>query len=436
MLHTPLSTRCFPVGIAAAVLVGLSLPVPASAQVPPAPQPVTGPITKDQAVALAVAHNQSLRAARLGIDQSRAGEITASLKPNPVFTSVNQDFPVFTPSQLTWTNLANNQSFAQSLSYVVERGGKRDRRIQVARDTTEMTARTVDDAERQLRFQVGQAFVGVLLAKANLESAQADLKDFTQVVELNRQRVASGDLAEGDFLKIELQMLQFQQDVAAAEIALVQGKASLRQLLGYEIVPADFDVAGTLAHPKAAVTLQVLQNEATSTRPDLLAARANTKVAQGTLDLARANRARDVTFEVEYDRNGPVNGIGGGVSFELPIHDRNQGEIARSQFALSQARESEGAALATVLTDVVNAFAGYETNEKVASLFESGYLAQAQQSRDISRYSFAKGASALLDLLDAERTYRATELSYRQALAALMTSVEQLNFAVGKQVIQ
>jgi cobalt-zinc-cadmium efflux system outer membrane protein len=419
-----------------APMLVLLLPLAASAQ----PVTATAPtrltlVTRQQAIDLALQRNQSLRAQRLNVDQSRAGEVTAGLKPNPVFTSSNQDFPIFTPAQITLSNAANVQTFTQSVSYLLERGDKRERRIQAARDTTEVTTRGVDDAERQLRFQVGQAFINVLLAKANLALAEDDLKDFTQVVDLNRERLARGDIAEGDYLKVTLQKLQFEQDLSAAQVALVQGKAALRQLLGYEVVAEDFDVAGDLAHRPVTVTIETLQREAAGARPDLLGARASTKLAGSTLDLARANRVRDVTLEAEYDRNGPVNGVGIGVSFDIPIHNRNQGEIARSEAAVRQARESESAALVGVLTDVVNAHAALQTNEKLVVLYEGGYLEQARQSREISRYAYTKGAASLLDLLDAERTYRATQLAYRQALAAYMTSVEQINFVVGKQVI-
>jgi cobalt-zinc-cadmium efflux system outer membrane protein len=431
MRHLPIRV------VVVAALAALLSPGLASGQPPPSGSPpATTLLTREQAVALALQRNQSLRAQRLGVDQSRANETTAGLKPNPVFASSNADFPVFTPSQLTLSNLANNQTFTGALSYLLERGGKRDRRIQAARDATEMTARTVDDAERQVRVQVGQAFVGVLLARATLEFARQDLKDFSQVVDLNKQRMTSGDLAEGDFLKVSLQKLQFEQDVSAAEVALVQAKATLRQLVGYDTVTEDFDVVGQLARHATAVSLEALEREAIAARPDLQAARVNTKLADSTLGLAQANRVRDVTLEAEYDRNGPVNGVGVGLSFEIPVHNRNQGEIARSQFALAQARESESAARVSVLTDVVNAHAAFSTNEKVVSLYESGYLEQARQSREISRYAYAKGATGLLDLLDAERTYRSTEIAYRQALAAWMASVEQVNFVVGKQVIQ
>ena len=118
-----------------------------------------------------------------------------------------------------------------------------------------------------------------------------------------------------------------------------------------------------------------------------------------------------------------------------PFHDRNQGNIAHSQIAVRQAVEAEAAARFAAVTDVVNAYAALETNQKIVNLYESGYLDQARQSLEITTYVYQHGAGTLLDLLDAERTYRSTELAYRDALAAAMTSLKQINFAVGKQVI-
>jgi len=159
------------------------------------------------------------------------------------------------------------------------------------------------------------------------------------------------------------------------------------------------------------------------------------KVAEDSVTLEKGNRARDVNGDVDYTHTGPDNTFGVGMAIDLPIHDRNQGNIAHAEIALRQASESEQATRFTAVTDVVNAFASYQTNAKVVGLYQSGYLDQAKQSLDIATYVYQRGAGSLLDLLDAERTYRATELGYRQALAAYMTSLRQLNSAVGKQVI-
>jgi cobalt-zinc-cadmium efflux system outer membrane protein len=185
-------------------------------------------ISKDDAIRIALAYNQALRAQRLNIDQSKAQEVTASLKPNPTFSTLIDTVPVFSPNAIRF----NTQVYSEGLSYTVERGGKREKRVVVAKDNTESAAQTVADNERTLRFQTVQAFINVLLAKSVLQLAKEDLGNFSQVVDLNQARVKAGDLAEGDFLKLSLQKLQFEQDVSAAELALVQARATLRQQVG------------------------------------------------------------------------------------------------------------------------------------------------------------------------------------------------------------
>lgn len=419
----------------AAAWLSLGVPAVAGAQ-PPAAPPAATHVSMADAVRLALAHNHQLIAQRLNVDISKADEITAGLKPNPVFTSTNENFPVFSPSQLTGDTIANNANYIESLSYLFERGGKRKNRILVAQDTTDVTAKTTADAERQLRFQTEQAFINVLLAKSTLALAEDDLKNFGQVVEVNRERLKAGALAEADFYRIHLQQLQFEQDVSASQVALVQAKAALRQSLGIESVTESFDVDGDLAYRPSAVSVDDVRQAALESRPDLRAAQSNTKLAEDTRALAFSNRTRDVTGEVEYDRAGPLNALGFGLSIELPFHDRNQGNIAHSKVAIVQAQENEAAVRTTVLTDVESAFAGFQTNRKVVGLYQSGYLDEAKQSLDITTYVFQRGGATITDLLDAERTYRATQLAFRQALAAYMTSVAQLNFVVGRQVVQ
>lgn len=408
----------------------------ASAQAPPAAVP-QNLISMDDAVRIALAYNQSLRAQRLNIDQNKAEEITAALKPNPTFTTLVDTIPLFSPQMIRF----NTQIYSESLAYTYERGGKREKRLSVARDNTDVSTRTVTDNERQLRFQVVQAFINVLLAKSVLQLAKDDLANFSQEVDLNHARMVAGDLAEGDYLKISLQKLQFQQDVSSAELSLVQAKATLRQLLGYKSVTDNFDVTGALAHRKQVVQLSDLEQQALAARPDLQAAHSSVKLANDTVSLAFGNRAKDWTWASDYTYqsigpNGTGNAIGFSLSFDVPIHDRNQGEIARSQAAVRQAVETESSAEVGVRTDVTNAYYGLQTNEQIVSLYESGYLDQATQSRDITTYAYGRGAATVLDVLDAERSYRATQLGYRQAIAAYMIAAEQVNEAVGTQVIR
>jgi outer membrane protein, heavy metal efflux system len=417
-------------------LVALSLPIAARGQGGQGPPPAaTATLSMPEAVRLALERNQSLLAQRLATDASKADEITAALKPNLNVAFGVSGLSIFSPKRLTFSTPDSAVGYDTGLSYTFERGGKRESRMTVARDATELTTRNVMDAERQLRFQTEQAFVNVLLAKSTLDLAQQNLQDFSQVVDINQGRVASGDLAEGDFLPISIQKLQFETDASAAEVDLVLAKAALRQLVGFDSVPDEFDVTGALAFSAPSVTLDDLKREALTSRPDLLAAQVGVKLARNTAALERTNRARDLTGSVDYTNDADGNTLGVGVSMDLPFHDRNQGNIAHADVAVRQAEQTEAAVRFGVLTDVTSAFAAFQTSAKVVRLYESGYLDQASRSLTITTYAFQRGASSLLNLLDAERTSRDTQLAYRQALAALMTSVRQVNFAVGKQVM-
>ena len=390
-------------------------------------------ISMEDAVRIALQYNQALRAQRTFIDQSKADEITASLKPNPSLGNLVDTIPIFSPQ----TTRLQTQIYEETLSYTVERGGKREKRVAVAKDNTDVTAKIVTDNERQLRFQVVQAFINVLLAKSVLQLSQDNLANYSQQLDLNQARLKAGDLAEADYIKLSLQKLQFEQDVSAAQLSLVQSKANLRQQLGYQSVADNFDVSGMLVHNAHIVQLEDLEKQALANRPDLQAAHSGVKMANDTVSLAFGNKVRDWTWGADYtNQNFGVNGVGVSLSFELPFHDRNQGEIARTQAAVRQAKETESFAQVGVLTDVVNAYYGLQTSDQVVALFEGGYLDQATQSRDLSNYAYQRGAASILDLLDSERSYRATQLAYRQALAAQMIAVEQVNLVVGTQVIR
>jgi outer membrane protein, heavy metal efflux system len=389
-------------------------------------------ISKEDAVRIALAYNQSLRANRFNIDQSKANEVTAGLKPNPSLSLGFDALPILQPQTIRF----DTQIYSAGLSYTMERGGKREKRVVVAKDNTKIAAQTVTDNERTLKFQVLQAFINVLLAKSVLLLAKDDLANFSQEVELNHARLVAGDLAEGDYLKLSIQKLQFEQDVSTAVLGLVQARVTLRQLLGYQSVTDDFDVKGTLVHTKPSVTMADLEKKALESRPDLQAAHTGVALANDTVSLAFGNRARDWSWGGDYSFQSPSQaGLGLSFGIDLPIHDRNQGEIARSQAAVRQSIETEASTKVGVQADVVNAYYGLQSDEEIVNLYESGYLKQASDSRDISTYAFQRGAATILDVLDAERSYRATQLAYRQALAAQMIAMEQVNEAAGAQVI-
>jgi cobalt-zinc-cadmium efflux system outer membrane protein len=444
-INSIVASRCISIVAAFALAILLAGTVagqaaaPATAQSQPAaappnqaspPSPVAR-VALDRAIELALQHNHSLLAARTTIDQNRAQEVTANLRPNPVLSWDAQFLPLFSPSNFSADYLDQTAQFDAGLSYLIERGKKRQRRLEAATDQTAVAVASVSENERTLTATVAQQFIGALLADSNLALARQDLDSYQDTVQISEARFQAGGISESDLLKIKLQLLQFQMDLNAARLAKVQALASLRQSMGFESVPDNYDVDGELTRETVRVNLDDLKMMALRSRPDYRAAQLSLTSAQSQHKLAQANGKQDLTAGFNYSH---VTGLNvGAVSFNipLPIFDRNQGEIARTNFAISQAQESQTAALEGVMTDVTNAYENLHTSDEVVNLYDSGYLKQAEDSRDIAQYAYQRGAASLLDYLDAERTYRATELAYRQALAVQMLATEQLRQAVG-----
>ena len=416
----------FAVSIFAALFAGR----PARAQATASPQ---GPvkITLDDAIQMALAHNHTLQAERVTIQENEAQEITANLRPDPVLMGDAQFLPAFNANQFDSNYLDNLAQFDLGISYLFERGKKRQHRLAAAKDATAVTRSTVGDNERTLSFQVATLFTNAQLAESALDLAQQDLKSFQNSVDISRERFRAGDISEDDYLKIKLQLLQFQSDASQARLQRVQALSDLRQLLGRESVPLDYDVAGPFDYRPLQANKEDLETKALATRPDLRAAQQGVTAANSQYALAKANGKRDFTGQIDYTHTTGLSSASLFGQIQLPIFDRNQGEIARTHFAITQAQEQEKAASDQVLTDVEDAYDGLQSNNEIVQLYRSGYLDDAKQDRDISEYAYKRGAASLLDFLDAERSYRATQLAYRQALAAYLLALEQLREAVG-----
>ena len=410
---------------------------PPGNQAPPPPanqlaqKPGSQLITLDQAIQMAQDHNHNLLATRTTVRQNEAEEITANLRPDPVLLGDVQYLPIFQPSNFSWDYIDNTTQFDLGVSYLFERGQKRQHRLQAARDTTAVSRAQVSDAERTLGYNVATDFTNVELAESTLELANQDLKSFENTVNITEERYKAGEIGYNDFLKMKLQLLQFQMDVSQAKLARAQGLSDLRQLLGYESVSENFDVASSFEYQQMHSGLEDLQTIALKTRPDLQASRLGVTAANSQFQLQKAIGKRDVTGQINYTHVSALNQISLYGQVQLPIFDRNQGEIKRAGFAITQAQELQLYANGQVLTDVHDAFEGWRANDEIIALYRNGYLEESQQSRDIAEYAYRHGAASLLDFLDAERSYRSTQLGYRQALASYLLSLEQLRQAVG-----
>jgi cobalt-zinc-cadmium efflux system outer membrane protein len=410
-------------------------------QTPPAPParaatPVaTDRISLDDAIRLALQHNHALQAMRTTILQNQAQEITANLRPNPVLSWDAQFLPIFQPDQFTSEWIDNQAQFDLGISYLIEIGKKRQHRLQAAKDATEQTRWVVSDSERQLTFNVAQQFIAALLAESTLDFAEQDLKSFQNTVDISEARRKAGDMSEGDLLKIKLQLLQFQTDVNTAKLAKIQALAALRQFVGFESVADVYDVAGDLDYQPVHGGLDEFKAMALRSRPDLMAARQGIVAAQSAEKLAEVNAKRDLGTQFNYSHISSTNTGAFFFNIQLPIFDRNQGEIARTKYVITQSQQLAEEASQQVLTDVVDAYYSLRANDEIIQLYRAGYADQAKQSRDISEYAYRRGAASLLDYLDSERSYRANQLAYRQALASYMVAVEQMRQAVGNRTL-
>jgi cobalt-zinc-cadmium efflux system outer membrane protein len=426
-------------GMALAALLASALTHPALGQATG-----TSRITLDEAIQMALQHNHNLLAARTTIPQAEAEETTANLRPNPSLFADWEYLPLGSPAHQnpnlygghsTSDYLHDNTEGDIGLSYLLERGKKRQHRLQAAKDITAQTRSLVTDNERGLTFSVASLFVSVQLAQSTIELAEKDLKSFQKTVELGELRFNKGAISEDDYLKIKLQLLQFETDYQQAELAKIQALSDLRQLLGYESVSADYDVAGPFDYQPLNGNLEDFQLKALQNRPDLRAAQQGVTAARSQYELQRAIGKPDVTVQGNYSHVNAINAATVYGSIPLPIFNRNQGEIARTRLAIIQAQEQEKATNGQALTDVRDAYDGLRVSDRIVQLYRSGYLDVAQKDRDIAEYAYQRGAVSLLDFLDAERNYRATQLAYRQALASYLLALEQLRQAVGTRTL-
>lgn len=405
---------------------------PAAARTaPPGPGSITS-VSLPQAIALALRANPALRAQAATLESTRAGEITAALRPNPTFSNGTVDFT----GGLGWT---------------LERGGKRQRRIDSARLATAGAEHDVRDARRTLIGNVRIAFTAALLARGNLQAAQDNFKNFQLVEDLNRLRHEKGEISGGDFLKIGLQKLQFQTDVQDAALAYRTARANLRQAIFAPELAQEFEVEGELRPAPPPEALADLERHALGARPDLLSAETAVRKAEADVRLAEANAKVDPTFSVGWIHTGPSlandqhvqpffsfgqagNALGTGLNVQLPIFNRNQGEIARTRSEVVRANAAAETVRAQVIDDVEVAYVALRSSQERVDLYERVYLKASNDSREIAEFAYRKGATSILDLLDAERTDRATRLAYRQALADELTRRAQLEAAMGEDL--
>jgi cobalt-zinc-cadmium efflux system outer membrane protein len=377
--------------------------------------------------------NPTLLAGQLNIDESKAQEITAYLRPNPDLTGLVDQFTPFNGDP--YRPLAVTLPFA-SISYLHERRHKRELRLESAQKATAIAVSQQADLERTLVFNLRNAFVQTLQAKATLGVARENLAYYDRLLSVNTDRVKAGDAAQVDLDRMELQRVQFETDVQTAEVNLRTAKIQLLALLNDRIPVERFDVTGPFEFSEQVLPLEEFRRMALDARPDLKAAIQAVDKAQTDHRLAVANGSTDPTFGMDLARNPPIPAyVGFSVNIPLRIFDRNQGEKARTEVDIHRNERLRDAAQAQVFSDVDSAYATLNSNLTLLRPYKTKYLELAAKIRETVSFAYQRGGASLLDFLTAQNDYRAVQVAYLNLVGAYLTAASQLNMAVGREAI-
>lgn len=385
-------------------------------------------------------NNPTLQADKLNIDESKAQEITAYLRPNPSFT-FSLDGTQIAPDKGVWRPFAGTYE-TPSISYLHERQHKRELRLESAKKATLIAESNHADMQRTMLFNLRSAFVSALQAKAVLQLAKDNLAYYDHVLKISKDRYDAGDIAQIDLDRLELQRVQYESDLQSAEENLEDAKIQLLTLLNSRMPVDDFDVSGPYDFDEHLLPRDEVCKIALDTRPDLKAAMQSVDKAQTDHKLAVANGSTDPTWSAWFTHNSSnnnpfgVNTLGVSVNIPLRLFDKNQGEKLRTQLDITRNERLREAAEAGVLSDIDSSYATLESDLTLLRPYKQKYLAQAVRVRDTMFFSYQHGGAALLDYLNAQSEYRMVEVSYVNLVGSYLTAAAQLNQAVGREVIQ
>jgi len=380
--------------------------------------------------------NPTLRAAQIGIDESRAEEVTAFLRPNPDLTLDIDQIDFFSNNPSHYRPFAFAEPFV-SASYLHERRHKRELRLESAQKATIVAQSQLADQERTLVFNLRNEFVQTLQAKAVRELAQQNLAYFDHELSIGQNRYKAGDIAQVDQDRFELQRVTYESDLQTAEVNLRTAKIQLLQLLNSRTPVDQFDVTGPFDFNEQILMLDELRRIAMEERPDLKAAVEAVDKARTDYKLAVANGSTDPTFGVDFARNPPIPVyMGFNVTIPLRIFDRNQGEKTRTRLDIAKNEKLRDAAQAQVFNDVDSAYATLTSTVTLLRPYKAKYLQLAAKVRDTIEFSYQHGQAAFLDFLDSQRDYRSVQVTYLNLVGSYLNAASQLNLAVGREVIQ
>jgi cobalt-zinc-cadmium efflux system outer membrane protein len=419
---------------------------PPPADVPSIELPAT--LSLDDAIRIFRARGLELLLAEAAVTSAEADTAIAGSTSNPVLSAgYGRVLPPYDPGAAGCSGCSANQwtvGVSDSGAIFDALSGKRGLRKDVAAEALKAAKMNRVDAGRVLEFQIKQQYFQTLQARAALDFAKDVQEGATRTLELNKLRYPRV-IDEGALARVETAKLEADQAVDAATQNLRLAHVGLAYLLGVRGRVPEFDVVPDLIKYAVPPRLQsaspdALLRDALQHRADLRAAGFLRSRADAAIALAKRRRFPDVALSLQYSQTGTGSSalapptVGIGVAAPIPLLYQQQGEIRRAQADATAETLQQVKLEAQIAADVESAFTSYATSRRLVERMESSLLERARKARDIIKLQFDAGAAPLMDYLDAQRTYIATNLEYIQDLAAYWTAVAQLEQAVGMEL--
>lgn len=414
-----------------AALLLLFLPFRSSAQ-----NSVSQPVTLDQAIHEALEKNLGLLAERYNLSVADARIVQARLHPNPVL-SLGLDYQDLFREHFSLAGGQGPPEWNARVDFLLERGGKRQARIDVAQNAKEVSKLQLLNTTRGLVLDVENAFLDAQSARELLELTRSNFKSLSEIARINAERVRAGDLAKVDEIRSRVASLQSRNAVAAAELKLRTAKTKLQLLLGRTGNADAFDVAGDMRREDAPMEATEIHTVAMARRPDLSALRQDQARSLAEIRSQLAQGKTDFTVGTIYHRQFGIisaDAMGFYVSAPLPVFNRNQGEIERARQESRQIETRIRALEASIENEISAAFQQYASAGSLVRDIETNMLGEAREVSRIMEYSYKRGEATLLEYLDAQRALNDTMQTYNDARTDFARSLYLLDSVSGRGV--
>jgi len=375
--------------------------------------------------------NLSYAAQKYNVGMAEASIQTASMFPDPQLEM-----------ETTNNGVRENMGYVYgaSIGWTLELGGKRKARINLARNQSELSKIQLQDFFRNLRADAGLGYIDALKSKALLEVQQDSYKNILQLAKSDSIRYRLGTISLVTAKQSKLEAASLLNEVFQAESAELQALTNLSVFLSdYKMTGRE--VTGDFNAFNRDFSVDDLILQALNERTDLLAARQNTQIAQSQINLEKANRAIDLGISAGAERHTEaineiapsptVNAVKIGLSIPLKFSNKRNAGLKIAEMAHSQAEVEYQQVEQSIRADVMQAYQQYTATQKQVKQFHNGMLTEAKSILEGITYSYKRGESSILEVLNAQRTYNSIRKDYYQSLADNAAALIELERKAG-----